>query len=148
MFLRQGKVVSVSRREGEPETHYVYGRPIDTETPLAILINQGSASASEILAGALQDHKRAMVIGETSFGKGTVQEIFELPGGSSLRVTVAKWLTPNGKDLSKEGIEPDMTVIRTAEDMEAERDPQLDAAMEWLLNVNSLQPASEESAEQ
>ena len=133
MFLRQGKVVSVARREGEPEAHYVYGRPIDTETPLVILINQGSASASEILAGALQDHKRATVIGETSFGKGTVQEIFEMPGGSSLRVTVAKWLTPNGKDLSKAGVEPDIEVVRTTEDMEEERDPQLDAAMKLLL---------------
>lgn len=133
MFLRQGKVVSVARREGEPEAHYVSGRPIDTDTPLVILINQGSASASEILAGALQDHKRATVIGETSFGKGTVQEIFEMPGGSSLRVTVAKWLTPNGKDLSKEGVEPDIEVTRTVEDIEAERDPQIDAAMELLL---------------
>ncbi|MDD5469491.1 MAG: S41 family peptidase [Candidatus Peribacteraceae bacterium] len=141
MFLRQGKVVSVARREGEPETHYVYGRPIDTDTPLVILINQGSASASEILAGALQDHKRATVIGEPSFGKGTVQEIFELPGGASLRVTVAKWLTPNGRDLSKEGVEPDIEIKRTAEDMEEERDPQLERAMEWLLTREALQPA-------
>ncbi|MDD3896221.1 MAG: S41 family peptidase [Candidatus Peribacteraceae bacterium] len=144
MFLQQGKVVSVARREGEPETHYVYGRPIDTDTPLVILINQGSASASEILAGALQDHKRATVIGEQSFGKGTVQEIFELPGGSSLRVTVAKWLTPNGRDLSKEGVEPDIVVVRTPQDMEEERDPQLDRAIEWLLAREPLQPARAE----
>jgi len=133
MFLKQGKVVSVGRKEGEPEAHYVYGRPIDTTTPLVVLINEGSASASEILAGALQDHKRATIIGKKSFGKGTVQEIFELPGGSSVRITVARWFTPNGRDLGKEGIEPDIDVDLTAEDTEEGRDPQLEEAMEILL---------------
>ncbi len=132
MFLSQGNVVSVARREGKPEAHYVYGRPIDTDTPLVVLINEGSASASEILAGALQDHGRATIIGKKSFGKGTIQEIFELPGGSSLRVTVAKWLTPNGKDLGKEGVYPDIEIERTVEDMENELDPQMDAAIKWL----------------
>jgi carboxyl-terminal processing protease len=136
MFLRQGKVVSVARKEGEPEAHYVHGRPIDTQTPLVVLINEGSASASEIMAGALQDHKRATIIGKKSFGKGTVQEIFDLPGGASLRVTVAKWLTPSGRDLGKEGVDPDIVVERTPQDMEEERDPQLDRAMEWIFENN------------
>ncbi len=147
MFLRQGKVVSVARKEGEPEAHYVHGRPIDTDTPLVILINEGSASASEILAGALQDHKRATVIGKKSFGKGTIQEIFEMPGGSSLRVTVARWLTPNGRDLGKEGVDPDIEVARTAEDIEAGNDPQLDAAIRWIFSRNTPPPQAENDAE-
>lgn len=134
MFLSQGNVVSVVRREGEPDVHDVYGNPLDAVTPMAVLINAGSASASEIVAGALQDHGRATIIGKKSFGKGTIQEIFELPGGSSLRMTIAKWLTPNGRDLGKEGVEPDIDVDRTLEDFEADRDPQLAAALEWLLD--------------
>ena len=134
LFLRQGKVVSVERRGTEPEHHYVYGRPVAPDVPMVVLINQGSASASEIVAGALQDHKRATIIGMKSFGKGTVQEVLDLPGGSSLRVTTARWLTPNGKNLGKEGVHPDIVVDRSTEDFEAERDPQLDAAKEWLLD--------------
>jgi len=133
MFLKEGKVVSVERRDGEPTNHYVSGRPSDPDTPLVILINEGSASASEILAGALQDANRATIIGKTSFGKGTVQEVFDLPGNASARITIAKWLTPSGKDLSKEGVEPDIIVERTREQISEGIDPQLDAAMELLL---------------
>ena len=138
MFMQQGKVVSVQRRIGEPDAHYVYGRPIDTETPMVVLINEGSASASEILAGALQEHGRATVIGKQSFGKGTIQEIFELPGGASVRITVAKWLTPEGKDLGKEGVVPDIEIERTTENFEEELDPQLDAAIEVLLSKKNM----------
>jgi len=108
------------------------------ETPLVVLINQGSASASEIVAGALQDHKRATIIGMKSFGKGTVQEVLDLPGGSSLRVTTARWLTPNGKNLGKEGVHPDIVIDRSAADYDTERDPQLDAAKEWLLDAEDV----------
>ena len=132
MFLKKGKVVSVARREGEPQHHYVTGRPIAEEIPLVVLINEGSASASEILAGALQDNERATVIGKKSFGKGTVQEVFDLPGGTSLRVTTARWLTPNGTDLGKEGVVPDIEVERTREQIQKKEDPQLDAALELL----------------
>ncbi len=138
LFLRQGMIVSVERREGEPEPHYAYGRPLAPDLPLVVLINQGSASASEIVAGALKDHKRATIIGMKSFGKGTVQEVIDLPGGSSLRVTTAHWLTPGGKNLGKEGVHPDIVVDRTAEDLQAERDPQLDAALEWLLDYEDV----------
>ncbi|MEI8230574.1 MAG: S41 family peptidase [Candidatus Peregrinibacteria bacterium] len=134
LFLKSGKVVTVQRRSGEPVQHYVNGRPMESDIPLVILINEGSASASEILAGALQDAKRATIIGKKSFGKGTVQEVFDLPGGSSLRVTVARWLTPNGRDLGKEGVHPDIVVDRTQDDVVAKRDPQLDIALWWMFD--------------
>jgi len=136
LFMQQGKVVSVARREGEPEHHYVNGRPLDSETPLVVLINEGSASASEILAGALKDAGRATIIGKPSYGKGTIQEVFELPGGSSIRITTARWLTPNGTDLSEEGISPDIEVERTKEQMQEGEDPQLDAAVNLIVNGN------------
>lgn len=132
MFLTKGKVVSVERREGEPTHHYVTGTPIDAEIPMVVLINEGSASASEILAGALQDNGRATVIGMTSFGKGSVQEVFDLPGNTSVRITTARWLTPNGKDLGKEGVHPDIEIERTTEQIQEGEDPQLDAALELL----------------
>ncbi|MBU0766708.1 S41 family peptidase [Patescibacteria group bacterium] len=134
MFLKEGKVVTVERRNGEPSNHYVSGRPSDPDIPLVVLINEGSASASEILAGALQDAGRATIIGKKSFGKGTVQEVFDLPGNASVRITVARWLTPSGRDLGKDGVHPDIEVERTREDIIDEKDPQLDAALELLLD--------------
>jgi carboxyl-terminal processing protease len=98
----------------------------------AVLINGGSASASEILAGALQDYKAATIVGEKSFGKGSVQEIISLSGGSELKVTVAHWYTPNGVNISKEGIKPDVEVKLEQADFDANRDPQLDKALDLL----------------
>ncbi len=132
MFLKSGTVVTVARRDTEPEVYRVNGSPILPDIPLVVLINGGSASASEITAGALQDSKRATIIGTQSFGKGTVQEIIELPGGSSLRVTTAHWLTPSGHDLGKKGVMPDIVVDRTVEQYEQAYDPQLLAAEAWL----------------
>lgn len=134
MFLKEGKVVSVERRNGSPQRHYVSGQTILETIPLVVMQNEASASASEIAAGALQDHKRATIVGMKSFGKGTVQEVIDLPGGSSLRVTIAKWLTPNGRDLGKDGVVPDIEVSRTREEIVAGTDPQLQAALEWLLD--------------
>lgn len=132
MFVKNGRVVTVAGREDRTD-HDVTGNTILPDMPLVVLINGGSASASEILAGALQDHERATIVGTQSFGKGTVQEVIDLPGGSSLRVTIATWLTPDGTDLGKHGVTPDVVVDRTAEDLEAGRDPQLEAAMRELL---------------
>jgi carboxyl-terminal processing protease len=93
-----------------------------------VLVNGGSASASEIVAGALQDYKVATLVGEKTFGKGTVQKIIDLPDGRQLKVTIARWYTPNGKNITKEGIAPNVKVELTSEDMNAGRDPQLDSA--------------------
>ncbi|HSH31569.1 MAG TPA: S41 family peptidase, partial [Candidatus Saccharimonadales bacterium] len=100
--------------------------------PTIVLINGGSASASEIVAGALQDHGAARVLGEKSFGKGSVQEVADLHGGANLKVTVAHWFTPKGKNIDKEGIKPDMEVKLEPADYDAGRDPQLDRALELL----------------
>lgn len=132
IFLSEGLVVQVQKRGGDIDKTEVLGDAQYPDIPLVVLINEGSASASEIMAGALQDQDRATIIGKTSFGKGTVQDVIDLPGGSSLRVTVAHWLTPNGKNLGKEGVEPDIEVDRSIEDYKADRDPQLDAALLWL----------------
>jgi len=100
--------------------------------PTVVLVNGSSASASEIVAGALQDHKAATLIGEKTFGKGTVQKLLDLGGGTKLKVTVARWYTPNGKNITKEGISPDKNVDLTAADADAGKDPQLDAAKKQL----------------
>ncbi len=97
-----------------------------------VLVDGGSASASEILAGALKEHGVATIIGAQTFGKGSVQELVELEGGASLKVTVARWLTPNGLSISEGGLTPDITVERTADDRTENKDPQLDAALEFL----------------
>ena len=99
---------------------------------IVVLINQGSASGSEILAGALRDNRGVKLIGETSFGKGLVQQPIDLSDGSSLKITIAKWLTPKGQSIIDKGLEPDIKVEMTEEDYEKERDPQLDKALEVI----------------
>jgi carboxyl-terminal processing protease len=99
---------------------------------MAILVNQGTASASEILAGALEQHGVATLVGTTTFGKGSVQELVSLGGGAELKITIARWLTPDGTSLSEGGLKPEIEVDRTVEDVSAGRDPQRDAAVAWL----------------
>lgn len=107
--------------------------------PTLVLINGGSASASEILAGALKDHGFAEIIGTTSFGKGSVQDYQLFDDGSSLKLTVSRWLTPNEARIDGVGIYPDYEVDRTAEDFSSDRDPQLDAAELYFTNKNSFE---------
>ncbi len=125
------KKVIVTERTGDTVTGTLKadGSPLLGGIKTVVLVNGGSASASEIVAGALQDHKAATLIGEKTFGKGTVQKVIELPGGRILKVTVARWYTPNGKNITKEGITPDTSVVLTSTDMDAGRDPQMDAAL-------------------
>lgn len=101
-------------------------------TPTVVLINGSSASASEIVAGALKDYKVATLVGEKSFGKGSVQKLVPLANGAVLKVTVARWYTPKGKNINKQGIEPTIKVKLTAEDFKANKDPQMDEALRIL----------------
>jgi len=99
---------------------------------IVVLVDSGSASASEIVAGALQDYGKATIVGEQTFGKGSVQDFQEFSDGSSLKLTVAKWLTPNGRLIDEEGITPDIIIELTLEDYDNDSDPQLDKALELL----------------
>ena len=100
--------------------------------PTVVLVNSGSASASEIVAGALQDHQVAKLVGEKTFGKGSVQQLISLDGGAQLKVTIARWYTPNGKNITKEGITPDYTVNLTQSDVNNGVDPQVNEAKKIL----------------
>jgi carboxyl-terminal processing protease len=131
-FLPAGKSITIEKTADGGE--YVYrskGFDVFTdELKMVVLVNGGSASASEIVAGALRDHEKATIVGTQTFGKGTVQELIKLNKDSALKVTIAKWLTPNGISISEGGLEPDVIVEITKEDVEAEIDPQLEKAIE------------------
>jgi len=102
---------------------------------VVVLVNEGSASASEILAGALRYHRGIKLVGKPSFGKGSIQEAVELEGGSMIKVTVAKWLTPDKTSISEVGLHPDIEIEITEEDYEKDRDPQLEEAIKVLKNT-------------
>jgi len=130
-FLKEGVVVKQESSNGITETYRVdQTRGNLVNDKLVVLINGGSASASEILAGALKDYSRAKLVGEKSFGKGTVQETKEFKDGSGIHITIAKWLLPSGKNIHKEGINPDVEV-KSGDDPKV--DVQLDKAIEVLL---------------
>lgn len=134
MFLNGGIIVSTVDRDGYKETTKATRNYI-TDKPVVILINKGSASASEIFAGAMKDNKRALIVGENSFGKGLVQEVNKLLGGSGANITIQKYLTPNGTDINKKGIAPDVTVELTEENIKNKDDIQLKKANELLLQM-------------
>lgn len=131
-WIEDGTVVKEQFSDGKVKIYQAKGTALLKDIKTVVLINQGSASASEILAGALQDYGLARVVGKKSFGKGSVQTLKDLPDGSAVKITVARWLTPKDRLIEKDGIEPDIEVDRTREDIEAERDPQLDKALELL----------------
>ncbi len=125
------KQVVVTERRGGTVTDELKsgGDPILNGIPTVVLVNESSASASEIVAGALRDHKVAKLVGETTFGKGSVQKLVNLTGGATLKVTIARWYTPAGDNISETGIKPDTIILRTSDDINAGRDPQLDGAV-------------------
>lgn len=127
------KVVVSERTNGKVVDELKSGtNPVLAGVPTVVLVNSTSASASEIVAGALQDHKAATIIGEKTYGKGTVQKVIDLGAGTLLKVTIARWYTPNGKNITKEGVTPDQVIELKAEDANAGRDPQLDTAKKHL----------------
>lgn len=133
-FLERGKIV-VIEDFGENREQRVYrstGPSRLSKYPIVILINQGSASGSEILAGAIRDNRGIKLIGEKSFGKGSVQKLEKLKEGSSLKITIAKWLTPNGNLITGKGLDPDIIIEMTEDDFKQNRDPQLDKAIEVI----------------
>ncbi|MBH1956538.1 S41 family peptidase [Candidatus Saccharibacteria bacterium] len=132
LWLRDKVVVSERRGEKVTDELRSGNNPILEGMPTVVLVNGGSASASEIVAGALQDHKAATLIGEKTFGKGSVQQLISLPDSAVLKVTVARWYTPNGKNINKEGIQPNEKIEMTRDDVNAGRDPQLEAAQSKL----------------
>jgi carboxyl-terminal processing protease len=131
-MLPGGKVV-VIEEDGEGKRKELKARGNDTlgALPVVVLINQGSASASEILAGALRDNREDVrLVGKKSFGKGSVQELVSVSKDTSVKITIARWLTPSGKQIHNVGISPDVEVNMTSEDIKEKRDPQLDTAVE------------------
>lgn len=137
-FIKSGTIVQEKSRHSEDKTFNASGNGKYTNIPIVVLINNGSASASEILAGALHDNGRAVLIGEKTYGKGSVQEVICLSTVSlssecntdSVKVTVAHWYTPKGVNISKEGIAPDQEIKLSTEDYNLGKDPQLDKAIE------------------
>ncbi len=124
-FLKEGVIVIVRYTEGEQDSYPVKESAIKTDLPLVVLVDKGSASASEILAGALQDYGRATIVGETTYGKGSANLLFELKDGSGLYITIARWLTPNGRLIEGEGIKPDYP-------LDLEREDAIQWAIEYL----------------
>jgi carboxyl-terminal processing protease len=152
MWLQEGDIVSTVNRQGEQDRERANRRAL-TNKPLVILVDGGSASASEILSGALQDNKRAVLVGTKTFGKGLVQSVRGLGDGSGLAVTIAKYLTPSGRDINKHGIDPDIVLKLTDEQRKAlsgdrdkigtPEDPQYAKAQEVLLQkIAQARPSS------
>lgn len=131
-FLPAGEVVVTEHwADGREEVYRSRGYSLLQSTPTVVIINQGSASASEILAGALRDRRSIKLVGEKSFGKGSVQELDSLPNGGSLKITIAKWLTPSGKSINENGLEADV-VVKISTTTPPEKDPVLEKALELL----------------
>ena len=140
-FLDKGTVLYEQYGNGTKNTYDVQPGGLATKVPMVVLINEGTASASEIVSGALQDAQRAKLVGVVSYGKGSVQNWVPLSNNEgAVRVTIAKWLTPSGRTIDKKGLTPDVYVPMTEADYKANRDPQLDAAVETLMDMINNNP--------
>ena len=129
LFLADNVVLHERNNAGLDQVFRADDGDLGEELPLVVLVNGGSASASEIVAGAIKDNGRAVIIGDVTFGKGSVQQVYQLSDGSELRVTIARWYTPNNSSITKEGITPDIIVEM---EFDAEEDIQLARAIEYL----------------
>jgi carboxyl-terminal processing protease len=133
-FIDHGVIVTEQNADGTKTPHDATPGGLATTIPLVVLVNGNTASASEIVAGAIQDDGRSKLVGELTYGKGSVQNYFPLSDGGLARITIAKWLTPNGRTIDKIGLTPDVVVPMTQDDINAGKDPQLDAAVQLLLH--------------
>ena len=133
-FVPKGPIVIERNKDGSEKVFERQGRYLLGDTPLVVLVNGGSASASEIVAGAIQDAGTGILMGEKTYGKGSVQLPNSLSDGSQLRVTIARWFTPKNRGIHGSGLEPDIKVELTKEDVAAKRDPQQDRAVQYLLD--------------
>jgi carboxyl-terminal processing protease len=136
-FLPLGDVVAREKFSSGEETLFRskgYNIFSNSKLPFVILVNEGSASASEILAGALQEYHIAQLVGTKTFGKGSVQELIPITDTTSLKLTIARWLTPGGRSISQQGLDPDVKVDITDKDLQSGKDPQMDKAIEILNN--------------
>ena len=132
-WVEEGNIVIEEFGDERKVEHKALGNAPLADMKTIVLVNQGSASASEIVAGALKDYKKAILVGEKTFGKGSVQVLRDLSDGSVVKITAAKWLTPSGSYIHEQGIEPDIVVERTLEDRAAQKDPQRDRAIQEIL---------------
>jgi carboxyl-terminal processing protease len=131
-FLSDGVVLYEKQKGKDEQMYQVKPGGLATDVPIVVLVNHATASASEIVAGALRDRGRAVLVGEQTYGKGSVQHIYDLNDGSSLHVTAAEWFTPNHHQLTGNGLQPDLATPRSDDDIAAGRDPQLDRAVTYL----------------
>jgi carboxyl-terminal processing protease len=131
-FLKEGIVLYALDSNGNKETWDVKPGGLATDLPLAVLVNGNSASASEVVAGALQDYERAPLIGNQTFGKGSINHFRQLSDGSAIYISIGRWYTPNGKQIEGQGLTPDIVVERTEQDVQQGKDPQLDKAIEYI----------------
>jgi len=134
MFLDRGDIVKVIGRGGHNSFYRAEEKEYTYDKPLIVLVDRESASASEIVSAALKDNERALIIGTKTFGKGVVQKVYAMPNSTGMNLTIARYLTPNGKDINKKGIEPDYTVEITKDDFEKNNDSQLNFAKNMLQN--------------
>lgn len=131
-FLKQGIVLYAVDSSGQKETWDVKPGGLATDVPLAVLVNGNSASASEVVAGALQDYGRATLIGNQTFGKGSINHFRQLSDGSAIYISIGRWYTPNGRQIEGNGLTPDIVVNATEQDIQQGKDPQLDRAIEYI----------------
>ncbi|MBM3157944.1 MAG: S41 family peptidase [Chloroflexi bacterium] len=131
-FLEEGIVLYALNSNGEKQTWSVESGGLATDQPLVVLVNGSSASASEVVAGALQDYERGVIVGTQTFGKGSINLLKELSDGSAVYITMGRWFTPDGRQIEGQGLTPDMVIDMTDDDIAQGKDPQLDRAVEYL----------------
>jgi carboxyl-terminal processing protease len=132
LFLESGRILTQVDRDGNETTYDAHAGDVGENIPVVILVGPGSASGAEVIAGALRDHHRAVLVGETTYGKGSVNHLRELSDGGAIYISIARWLTPSGEQIEGVGLTPDIQVTPSEEDIASNRDPQLYRAIDYL----------------